>query len=46
MKQEVLEHIFCLCMYTDHAEGIGVGERIVLVWILGKQSGKLCIGFI
>jgi hypothetical protein len=25
---------------TDHSENLGVGGRIILEWILGKQDGK------
>jgi hypothetical protein len=28
----------------DHSEDLGVGERIILEWILGKYDGKLWNG--
>jgi hypothetical protein len=30
----------------DQSEELSVEERIILEWILGKESGKLWIGFI
>jgi len=30
----------------DHLEGLGVGGRIILYWILGKYGGKIWTGFI
>jgi hypothetical protein len=30
----------------NHSKDIGVGERIILEWILGKEGGKMWTGFI
>jgi hypothetical protein len=29
----------------NHSEGLGLGERILLEWILGKQARKVWTGF-
>jgi hypothetical protein len=30
----------------NHSEDLGVDRRIILEWIVGKQGGKMWIGFI
>jgi hypothetical protein len=30
----------------NHLEDLGIGGKIILGWILGKQVGKMWIGFI
>jgi hypothetical protein len=33
-------------MGRDHLEDLGVDDRIILEWILGKYDVKVCTGFI
>jgi hypothetical protein len=36
----------CRKTWRDHSEDVGVGERIILEWILGKWHGKVWTGCI